>query len=104
MATKTENYGFNKPEMNDYASMEVLVETFDEIDEALKDVENKLDDIDMSDQIKEHNEARDAHEGMFAEANHTHEMKDLPISWGTEDLTAGVSELKDGHIYIVYEP
>lgn len=44
MATKTKNYEFSKPEMNDYADVTVLGETFDQIDTALKNVEEKASD------------------------------------------------------------
>jgi hypothetical protein len=122
MATKTTNYNFNKPEMNDYASMEVLAETFDEIDEALKGVEDKLDNLDIptpdvSGQIKKHNDAEDAHSETLAKKNHTHTASEVGaaasghthvpsevgISYGTSDLTAGTSSLESGRIYLVYE-
>lgn len=44
MAVKTKNYGFDKPEMNDFADVTVLGETIDKIDTALKNVEEKAND------------------------------------------------------------
>ena len=45
MATKTKNYGFDKPELNDFADVTVLGETIDKIDTALKNVEEKANDV-----------------------------------------------------------
>lgn len=48
---------------------------------------------DVSGQIAEHNTSETAHEGMFAPM----------YSYGTTDLTAGTSALKDSCIHLVYE-
>lgn len=122
MATRTTNYGFSKPENNDYASIEALVVTFDEIDEALKEVEEKAGD---SEALNAHinnnnahvttqekntwnskaagNHSHSASDVGAAPASHSHVLGDLPITYGTTDLTAGVSTLQTGKIHLVYE-
>lgn len=106
MATKTANYGFNKPEMNDYASIETLAETLDEIDNALKNVEESIGD---SEALQEHIDDVDIHvsaeekEAWNSVKEHTHVPTEVGITYGTTDLTAGTSALETGKIYLVYE-
>mgnify|MGYP003299950369 CR=1 FL=1 len=96
MATKTTNYGFNKPEMNDYASMEMLVTTFDEIDAALKNIEDSTGD---SETLDTHIENKNNPHNVTVE-----QIGAAPAyTYGTTDLTAGTSTLETGKIYLVYE-
>lgn len=44
MATSTTNYGFSKPETNDYADITAVGNTIDQIDAALKEVEDAAND------------------------------------------------------------
>ena len=73
MAKETSNYGFTKPEINDFYDVNVQNNNWDKLDTKMKELDDGLD----------------------AELT--------KITYGTTDLTAGTSELETGKIYLVYE-
>lgn len=89
---------------------------FQYVDDAVEDAMGNIPTPDVSGQISSHNTDKNAHRGMFAEADHSHTaaevgaakavhshgLADVGISYGTEDLEAGVSELPTGTVYLVY--
>lgn len=58
---------------------------------------------DITDVIDNHNTDENAHDGVLSKVGHKHTVTDVGITWGTEDLEAGVSHLPTGTIYIVHE-
>ena len=98
--------------------METMVQTFDEIDDALKNVEESIGD---SEELQNHIDDTDIHvtaeekeswdgkadgehtHDEYATAEHTHTPAEVGITYGTTDPEAGTSELATGKIYLAYE-
>lgn len=97
MAQRTNNYNLFKPELTDAADITKMNENWDAIDAELK---RQADDTpDVSGQIAHHNSDKTAHGNLKAEV----QSKAPMYSYGTTDLTAGVSALATGKLYFVYE-
>ena len=79
----TEKYGFSMPELEDAANVEALSKNWDKSEGELGDFDARL-------------------ESLKTEINQVANSI-TPITYGTEDLTAGTSELATGSLYFVYE-
>ena len=80
MSIKTNNFGFNKPELTDAADITQQNTNWDMLDSELFGLKKQTTSL---------NEEIDTKAPMY--------------TYGTTDLTAGVSKLTSGNIHIVYE-
>ena len=113
MAEKTEFLKLTKPSQDDFYDISVQNENMDIIDQKLHEQQGQIEGFQYG--LDEKSPIDHDHDGVYSPVGHNHDGKYSPTghnhdgqyapaySYGTDDLTAGVTPLASGKLHFVYE-